>query len=396
MGIDRGFEHELGLTLPQLSEQWRAATREQYLPQLASMQRVRDIATPLLTPKITGGSIFIAPVLSPDGKTIAFLSNGSVKKGEIFIDLYLGNATTGKRIKRLVRTTTNPRFEELRLLCSQGSFSPDSKKFAFTAQTEGRDVLSIADVATGDVVQYDKLPLDGVLSPSYAPDGKHIVFSGFADGITDLYIVDVDGKNLRRITSDRYADEMPSWSPDGTRIAYATDRASTDLPNLKLGKMQIAVYDVQSGTSEVLPGQEGLNINPVWSPDGKSIAYVSDRNGTPNIYLHNLSSNEDLRVTNVQSGVSQFTETSPVMSWSRATDRLAFTYFDRNDFTVWYIDHPRQYATAIPAQPAATVAAGGAPTTQVRDSTPGRTSNATSTYRSASGARQSGTLSETE
>ncbi|HEY7899511.1 MAG TPA: basic secretory protein-like protein, partial [Gemmatimonadaceae bacterium] len=222
-GLDRGFEKELGMNLEQLSEQWRAATREQYLPQLATMQRVRDFATPLLTPKITTGSIFISPVLSPDGKTIAFLSNGSVKKGEIFIDLYLGDANTGKRLKRLVRTTTNARFEELRLLYSQGSFSPDSKKFAFTAQTEGRDVLSIADVATGNVIQYDKLPVDGVLSPSYSPDGKHIVFSGVVDGVTDLFIVDSDGKNIRHVTKDRYGDLMPSWSPDGTRIAFASD-----------------------------------------------------------------------------------------------------------------------------------------------------------------------------
>lgn len=394
-GMDRGFERELGINMDQLSEQWRAATREQYLPQLATMQRVRDFATPLLTPKITGGSIFIAPVLSPDGKTIAFLSNGSVKKGEIFIDLYLGDATTGKRLKRLVRTTTNPRFEELRLLYSQGSFSPDSKKFAFTAQTEGRDVLSIADVATGDVIQYDKLPLDGVLSPSYSPDGQHIVFSGFTDGVTDLYVVDADGKNLRHLTSDRYGDLMPSWSPDGTHIAFATDRGSTDLASLKLGKLQIAVYDVQSGTTQVLPGQEGININPVWSPDGRSIAYDSDRNGTANIYLYNLANQTDLRVTNVQSGISQFTETSPVMSWSRATDRLAFTYFDNGDFTIWYIDHPQQYATAIPPKVEA-VASGGAMPGQVHDSTPGRTSSAISTYRSMNGARQSGVVSAAE
>ncbi|MEO6865597.1 MAG: DPP IV N-terminal domain-containing protein [Gemmatimonadaceae bacterium] len=394
-GIDRGFERELGINMDQLSEQWRAATREQYLPQLAALQRVRDFATPLLTPKITGGSIFIAPVLSPDGKTVAFLSNGSVKKGEIFIDLYLGDATTGKRLKRLVRTTTNPRFEELRLLYSQGSFSPDSKKFAFTAQTEGRDVLSIADVATGDVVQYDKLPLDGVLSPSYSPDGQHIVFSGFTDGVTDLYVVDADGKNLRPLTRDRYGDLMPSWSPDGTRIAFATDRASTDLPTLKLGKLQIAIYDLQSGTSRVLPGQEGLNINPVWSPDGRSIAYVSDRNGTANIYLHNLGTDLDMRVTNVQSGISQFTETSPVMSWSRATDRLAFTYFDSNDFTVWYIDHPQQYATAIPPKVEAVASTAALPG-QVHDSTPGRSSSAISTYRSMNGARPSGAVTAAE
>jgi Tol biopolymer transport system component len=394
-GMERGFESELGMTLDQLSQQWRAATRAQYLPQLATMQRVRDFATPLLTPKITTGNIFIAPVLSPDGKTIAFLSNGSVKKGEIFIDLYLGDATTGKRLKRLVRTTTNPRFEELRLLYSQGSFSPDSKRFAFTAQTEGRDVLSIADVATGDVVQYDKLPLDGVISPSYSPDGKHIVFSGVSQGVTDLYIVDVDGKNLHQITKDRYGDLMPSWSPDGSRIAFATDRASTDLPTLKMGKLQIAIYDVQGGTSQVLPDQLGLNINPVWSPDGKTLAYVSDRNGTANIYLHDFTG-PDRRVTNVQSGISQFTETSPVMTWSRATDRLAFTYFDSNDFTVWYIDHPEQHATAIPAEPAVAVAAAAVPSAVVHDSTPGRASSAISTYRSATGARQSATVTAAE
>ncbi len=397
MGVDRAFEKELGLTMQQLSDQWRAALREQYLPQLATMQRVRDIASPLLTPKITGGNIFISPVLSPDGKTIAFFANGSFKKGEVFIDLYLGDGLTGKRLKRLVATTTNARFEELRLLYAQGSFSPDSKEFAFTAQTEGRDVLSIADVATGKVVQYDKIPLDGVLSPSYSPDGKHIVFSGFAQGVTDLYVIDADGKNLRHLTQDRYSDLMPRWSPDGNRIAYTTDRASTDLSDLKLGKQQVAIYDLQSGTTHVLPDQPGLNINPVWSPDGNSIAYVSDRNGTANIYLRDLATNVDLRVTNLQSGASGITATSPVMSWSPGTDRLAFTYFDNNDYTVWYIDHPRQFAKAIPADttPVASTTA-GAPSTLVHDSTPGRTSAAVSTYRSLNGARQSGTVTASE
>jgi Tol biopolymer transport system component len=398
MGVDRAFEKELGLTMEQLSDQWRAALREQYLPQLATKQRVRDIATPLLTPKITGGNIFISPVLSPDGKTIAFFANGSFKKGEVFIDLYLGDALTGKRLKRLVATTTNARFEELRLLYAQGSFSPDSKEFAFTAQTEGRDVLSIADVATGKVVQYDKIPLDGVLSPSYSPDGKHIVFSGFAQGITDLYVIDADGKNLRHLTQDRYSDLMPQWSPDGTRIAYATDRGSTDLSDLKLGKQQVAIYDLQSGTSQVLPAQPGLNINPMWSPDSKSIAYVSDRNGTANIYLRDLATNVDSRVTNLQAGASSIMATSPVISWSPGTDRLAFTYFDNNDYTIWYIDHPRQFATAIAPESTtvASTATSAAPAASVHDSTPGRTSAAVSTYRSLNGARQSGTVTAAE
>ncbi len=401
-GIDRGFERELGVTMNQLSDQWREATREQYLPQLATMQRARDVATPLLTPKISGGNIFVAPTLSPDGNTIAFLSNGSLKKGEVFIDVYLGNAHTGKRIKRLVATTTNPRFEELRLIAAQGAFSPDNSKYVFTAQTAGRDVLSIADVNTGHVVQLTKLPIDGATGPSYSPDGKHIVFSGVVGGISDLYMVDPDGKNLRHLTQDRYGDVQPNWSPDGTRIAFATDRGSTDLSDLKLGKMQIAVYDLRDGSITVIPGQAGLNINPVWSPDGSEIAYVTDRDGNPNVYIYDFASGQHLRVTNLQGGVSSFTEYSPAITWSRGTDRLAFTYYDNNDYTVWYLDHPKQYATAAPPVAGAALAAvtptvttpSMVPPAPVRDSTPG--GGATSTYRAMTGARQSSVVTQAE
>lgn len=416
-GIERGFERELGITLEQLVTQWREASREEYLPQLATMQRVRDFATPLLTPKISGGNIFLSPVLSPDGTKIAFLSNGSVRKGEVFIDLYLGDARTGKRIKRLVETTTNPKFEELRLLYAQGAFSPDGNLFAFTAQTGGRDVLSIVDINTGRVTQLTDIPLDGVLNPTFSPDGKHIAFEGLAQGITDLYVADVNGKDVRHLTQDRYGDLQPAWSPDGTRIAFASDRGTTDLATLNVGKMQICILDVGNGTISVLPNQAGMNINPVWSPDGTSIAYVSDRSGTQNIYVRDLRTNADLRMTNVQGGVSSYTEESPAITWSRGTDRLAFTNFDNEDFTVWAIDNPRAFAAAQP-QPGATPTVAGAPTATpatttangvtasqlmpagrpVSDSTPGRAnaSAAVSAYRAASGARPSGAIPQRE
>lgn len=353
-GVEAAFRRELGLSLSQVSDQWREATRAQYFPQLASMQHVRDVAQPLLNPKRTGGSIFLAPVLSPDGKTIAFLANGSERRGEVFIDLWLGDATTGKRIRRLVASTTNPNFEELRLLYSQGSFSPDSHHFAFTAQTGGRDVLSIADVKRGDVKQLTNIPLDAVVSPSYSPDGAHIVFSGLDHALTDLYMVDADGKNLRPLTQDRYADLQPSWSPDGKWIAFATDRASTLLNVLKPGKLQIALMNLQDGTITVLPDQAGMNINPVWSPDGRSVAYISDRSGTPNVYLYTLETKQQSQVTNIQGGVSAITEYSPALTWSRGTDRIAFTYYDNNDYTIWSLDHPE--AVAKPLQPTVTVA----------------------------------------
>ena len=87
-------------------------------------------------------------------------------------------------------------------------------------------------------------------------------------GISDLFVTDMDG-NLSRLTNDRYADLLPSWSPDGSRIAFTTDRSGTDLDLLIYGNTRIAVMDVATHRIDVLPQQEdGKNINPAWSPDG--------------------------------------------------------------------------------------------------------------------------------
>ncbi len=407
IGIERAFQKELGVSLDQLSDQWREAMRAKYLPQLGNMQRVEDFATPVLNPKLSGGALFLAPVLSPDGKLIAFLSQGSPKKGEVFVDLWLGDATTGKRIRRLVKSTTNPKFEELRLLYSQGAFSHDGRYFAFTAQTGGRDVLSIVDVKTGSTRQLKNIQLDGVLSPSWSPDGKKITFSGVNNAVTDIYIVDVDGENLRAITKDRFGDLQPSWSPDGKHIAFATDRVSTKLENLDIGHLQIALANVEDGTIEVLDGQSGLNINPVWSPDGSSIAYLSDRSGTSNIFLYELGSKTHSQLTNVQGGVNAITEYSPALTWSHGTNRLAFTYFGNangNDYTIWAIDNPIAYKKPIvdapvlakaPADTTPSAVDSTVASAQAKDSA-ARSGERSSTYRAPTGARRSARVSSRE
>ncbi|MEO7822823.1 MAG: BamA/TamA family outer membrane protein [Gemmatimonadaceae bacterium] len=399
LGIARAFQRQLGLTLHELSDDWREAVNAKYLPQAAQLDRPRTFAQPLLTERKSGGQIFLAPALSSDGKLIAFLSNGAETRGEVFIDLWLADARTGKRIKRLVESTTNPNFEELRLLYSQSSFSNDGRTLAFTAQREGRDVLYLLDVATGRVRNL-KLPIDGATSPVWSPDDRQLAFSGTRGGISDLFIVDVDGKNLRQITNDEYGDLQPAWSPDGQRIAFASDRGpETNLAVLQLAKWRISVYDLKSGAVEVLPNQGGLNLNPVWSPDGRELAFISDRSGIPNIFMFDFSNREHYQITNVLGGVSAITEYSPALTWARQADKVAFAYYERGDYTVWTFDNPRGRKT---------VAYRPAGTERVAVATPIDTLSAarrldsltlrpragepTSTYRGTAGARQSSVL----
>ena len=361
VGIERAFKRELGLSLEELSDEWREAMQVKHLPQIANLDRARKFAEPLLNSRKSGGfsELFIAPAFSNDGKYIAFISQGSFLRGEVFPDLWLGDGETGKRIKRLVKSVLNPDFEELRLLYSQSSFSPDGRQLAFTAQKEGKDVLYLMDVRRRKVSQtFDKFPLDVVMSPAFSPDGKQLVFQGYNDGINNLYTVDIATGALRQLTSDKFAEMQPQWSPDGTTIVFATDRSpESDLDLLKFDKWKIATLDLATSRIDLLPNQAGLNLNPMWAPDGKSVAFVSDRSDIQNIFLYDFETKEHYQLTNVIGAVSAITEHSPAITWARGADRLAFTYYEKGDYTIWSVANPRRLKGKPYRDPVPTVVA---------------------------------------
>ena len=145
------------------------------------------------------------------------------------------------------------------------------------------------------------------------------MFTGYDGGISDLFIVNADGSNLRRLTNDKYADLHPVWSPDGKthrlrdrsrprdRFQDPADRQHADRA-LRPG----------GGRIEVLPEMdEGKNVSPQWSPDGKSIAFVSDRTGVSNIYLYDLTDQQVYQLTDLFTGAQGITPLSPVLSWAR-------------------------------------------------------------------------------
>ena len=228
-------------------------------------------------------------------------------------------------------------------------------------QRGGKDVLYTMDVQKRQITRtFDKLPLDVVMNPSWSPDGSQIVVSGYDSGIHDLFMVDVATGKLRQLTNDRHAEMMPQWSPDGKTIAFATDRGDgTDLDVLKFNKWRIATYDLATGRIDVLPNQAGLNLNPMWAPDGKSVAFISDRTGTSNVFLYDFDKKEHYQLTNVIGAVSSFSEYSPAITWARTADKLAFTYYESGDYTVWSVANPRRLKKDPYRAPAPTVATAG-------------------------------------
>ncbi len=102
----------------------------------------------------------------------------------------------------------------------------------------------------------------GIMHPSLSPDGTQIAFSALGD----IWVMPVGGAP-RRITNDPFVELDPSWSPDGRWLAYSSDRDGT---------MRIYLRNVASGAERVATGANGLATNAAWSPDGSRIAFLLD------------------------------------------------------------------------------------------------------------------------
>jgi Tol biopolymer transport system component len=338
-GVEGAFRRTIGLTLEQLSNQWRDAVQKKYLPEIGARAKARAVASALLTEKRSDGTLHLAPALSPDGSMVAYFS----EKDFYFVDLYLADGTTGKVKRRILKSGVSSNYETYRFINSQANWSPDGKFLAFAAKRGSRDVIVIVDADRNKEVKRIELKLSGVTTPAWSPDGQQLVFTGYDGGLSDLFAVNRDGSGLRRLTQDKYADLHPVWSPDGKTIAFATDRGSeTDFKTLAIGNMRIALYDLGTGSIQVLDHMDrGKNVSPQWAPDGRSIAFVSDRNGVSNIFLYELSEKALYQLTDFYTGTQGITPLSPVLSWAAHADRLAFVYFEKGKYDVYTLSNPR-------------------------------------------------------
>ncbi len=225
-------------------------------------------------------------------------------------------------------------------------------ELAFVTKSGETDVLHIYDVSSRRVThRYMYANLVGLASPSWSPDGDRLVVSGLSkSGNSDLYLIRVsDGAEdgyIRKITNDFYDDRDPSWSPDGRYIAFSSDRTQ----NGWQGLYNICVYDLSTDRAYFLTRGPYMDATPAWSPDGRWVMFTSNERGsTTDLWVVPFSNGQSTFVKDIdRTGSSDAPSSHEPKRFLNLTtaafdpvwinpDEVVFAAFDRFSFRIHHL-----------------------------------------------------------
>jgi TolB protein len=199
------------------------------------------------------------------------------------------------------------------------AWSPDARSLAYVSWRRGQPNIFVSHIYDGTLDELTKGAGENYL-PAWSPDGTRIAFSSTRDGNAEIYVANKDGSNVRRLTNNPAIDTTPTWSPNGNEVAFTSDRSGspqiyivsadglgaaqritaesyTDRPTWSPApyneiafesrtgaRFDIKILEVNTRQVKQLTFGEGSSESPAFSPNGRHIAFMSDRTGKFQIY----------------------------------------------------------------------------------------------------------------
>ena len=215
------------------------------------------------------------PVVAPDG-SYYYESIDAYKTIFLYYDLFRLDPTTKKR-ERLTKG----------LRARYVDVSPDGKTVVFARNRAGTSSLYIADIDAIEQTQevlVQSRPFEQAYTARFSPDGKRVAYSVWREGgYRDVHVIDLETREITRVTDDRALDTGPAWSPDGKRLYFSSDRT---------GIANIYWWDPDTGETRQLTNVVAGAYTPAPSPDGRRLAYIGYTSIGFDVYLMDLESGQ--------------------------------------------------------------------------------------------------------
>lgn len=215
------------------------------------------------------------------------------------------------------------------------AFSPDGTKLLYVAERGGNAEIYLANADGSRRARLTHSP-GADYNPAWSPDGGSIAFASNRGGVFKIYVMAADGRGTRLLAprgSSGGSSFTPAWSPDGKRIAFSSSAATpnnVEIYVVRTDGTQLRRLTFTKGDVDTL----GDDSFPAWSPDGKRIAFSSNRTGDGEVWIMNANGTGQRRIA----GLSLRDDWAP--SFSPDGSQIAFNSLDAVGATRLYVVRP--------------------------------------------------------
>jgi hypothetical protein len=318
------MKHVIGKNFEEFDEQWIYSLKKRYYPGIATSELPTNASINVVNIGFNAKPIFYR---TGGKRWVYFIGNHSG-----FTSIYRRDLDDKEaKPELIIEGERSDEFESFSFFQTRIDIN-ENGILAFITKSGENDVIHLYDLEKKEQVRTIRFSkLVNVTSLSWSPDGTRLALAALEkSGNSDLYILDIKNESLRQLTNDFYDDRTPAWSPDGSTIAFSSDRTPFGVN----GKYNLFLYKLETGTIEYLtPGNESYQ-SPSWSPEGNYLAFTSDFDGAQNIWMMKMNIDSSSKLpSRTMRKISRFATAAFDPAWTD-TSALMFTAFEKFSFQI--------------------------------------------------------------
>lgn len=301
--LEEATKRVFAMEFKELESRWKYQLKRDYFPVVNTHQIPSEVYERRTDHKKDGSYFNFAPRFSPDGSRYVYYSDRGAR-----YSIWMAGTHGLKKPRKLITGESTPKMEEFHYFRSNISWFPDGRHIAFVAKTSTGDRIHILDVDREKITRSISLPqMASIFEIDVAPDGQSMLLSAQKGMQADIFLLNLDSEEVRALTNDSYNDMQARFSPDGSKVIFASERDEAEGSSRYgfFANLTSDIFELNLESGDILQiTRESFDCTmPFYTDGGKKIVFLSHRDDIANLEIIDTETGQLAPFTKVISGV---------------------------------------------------------------------------------------------